>query len=267
VSVLSGATTRHLLAVGAVGSSAYWAMMSSQSQLLGGFPSRGVNCGSARRPLIALTFDDGPNEPYTSRLVDLLGRRDVRATFFLVGKAVARYPETSAALVAAGHVVGNHSYSHELRRCLSGRLIDSEIRRTQDVISDTIQLLPRLYRPPWLVRTPATFASLRRHHLVPVSGTFCHPLEVAQCAPERIATRAVARSTPGGMLIFHDGYNGEGASRTRTLDAVARVIDVLGERGWGFTTVDQMLGVAPYLRGREVAECSPSSLRSGQPCW
>ncbi|MDQ1747381.1 MAG: peptidoglycan-N-acetylglucosamine deacetylase, partial [Frankiaceae bacterium] len=192
--------------------------------------------------------DDGPNEPYTSRLAELLARRGARATFFQVGKAVARYPETSAALVAAGHVVGNHSYSHELRRCLSGRLVDSEIRRTQDVISETVQLLPRLYRPPWLVRTPATFASLRRHHLVPVSGTFCHPLEVAQCAPERIAMRAIARATPGRMLIFHDGYNGTGAARTCTLDAVARVIDVLGERGWGFTTADRLLDVEPYLR-------------------
>jgi peptidoglycan/xylan/chitin deacetylase (PgdA/CDA1 family) len=127
-------------------------------------------------------------------------------------------------------------------------LVDSEIRRTQDVISETVQLLPRLYRPPWLVRTPATFACLRRHHLVPVSGTFCHPLEVAQCAPERIAMRAIARATPGRMLIFHDGYNGTGAARTCTLDAVARVIDVLGERGWGFTTADRLLDVEPYLR-------------------
>jgi peptidoglycan/xylan/chitin deacetylase (PgdA/CDA1 family) len=237
-----------MLAAAVVGASAYWATMSSQSQLLGRFPNRGVACDGSVRPLVALTFDDGPNEPYTSRLADLLERRGVRGTFFQVGKAVARYPETSAALVAAGHVVGNHSYSHELRRCLSGRLIDGEIRRTQDVISDTIQRLPRLYRPPWLVRTPATFASLRRHHLVPVSGTFCHPLEVAQSTSERIATRAIARSTPGRILIFHDGYNGTGAARTRTLDAVARVLDVLGERGWGFTTVDEMLGVEPYLR-------------------
>ena len=248
MSRLTGAPTRHLLAAGAVGASAYWAMMSSQSQLLGRFPNRGVEYDGSLQPVVALTFDDGPNEPYTSRLADLLERRGVSGTFFQVGKAVARYPATSAALVAAGHVVGNHSYSHELRRCLSARLIDGEIRRTQDVISDAIQLLPRLYRPPWLVRTPATFASLRRNHLVAVSGTFGHPLEVAQCAPDRIATRAIARSTPGRMLIFHDGYNGTGAERTRTLDAVARVVDVLGERGWGFTTVDRILDVEPYLR-------------------
>lgn len=233
---------------GLLGASAYWAMMSSQSQLLGRFPNQGTEHDGQGRPLVALTFDDGPNEPYTSRLAEMLERRGVRGTFFQVGQAVVRYPETSAALVAAGHVVGNHSYSHRLGRCLSARWIDGEIRRTQDVIADTVQRQPRLYRPPWLIRTPATFAALRRQRLVPVSGTFCHPLEVAQCAPERISSRAVARSRPGRILIFHDGYNGTGAARAHTLDAVARVVDVLGERGWGFTTADRILGVEPYLR-------------------
>jgi len=219
--------------------------MSSQSQLLGHFPNAG-DPEIGGHPSVALTFDDGPNEPYTSRLAALLEQRNVRATFFQVGKAVARYPEATAALVAAGHVVGNHSYSHELHRCFTPALIDDEIRRTQDVIADTVQLLPRLYRPPWLARTPATFRSVRRHDLVPVSGTFCHPLEVAQCASERIALRAVSRARPGRMLIFHDGYNGVGAQRTRTLDAVARVIDTLGDRRWSFVGVDTLLDVEPY---------------------
>jgi peptidoglycan/xylan/chitin deacetylase (PgdA/CDA1 family) len=248
MNMLTRAPAKQLLTAGAVCGSMYWVTMSSQSQLLGRFPSSGESRGDPERPLIALTFDDGPNEPYTSRLADVLERRDVRGTFFQVGKAVARFPETSSALVAAGHVVGNHSYSHELHRCFSAALIDDEIRRTQDVIADTVQVLPRLYRPPWLVRTPATFRSLDRQRLVSVSGTFAHPLEVAQCGARRIARRAVARSTPGRMLIFHDGYNGDGAARAQTIDAVARVVDALGERGWGFTTVDRLLGVEPYLR-------------------
>lgn len=228
-----------------VGASTYWATMSSQSQLLGAFPNRGLDDDPAR-PTIALTFDDGPNEPFTSRLAELLERRGALATFFQVGRAVARAPETTTALLAAGHVIGNHSYSHELHRCFTAGLIDDEIRRAQDVFADKVQLQPRLYRPPWLARSPATFGVLRRHHLVPVSGTFCHPLEVAQYRPDRIAIRAVARARPGGMLIFHDGYNGRGADRTRTLDAVARVVDTLADRGWSFTTVDRLLGVDPY---------------------
>ncbi|PZS35072.1 MAG: chitooligosaccharide deacetylase [Pseudonocardiales bacterium] len=220
--------------------------MSSQSQLLGAFPNRAAPPSPAPSRTVALTFDDGPNEPFTSRLADLLEQRGVRATFFQVGRAVTRYPDSSCRLLAAGHVLGNHSYSHELHRCFTAGLIDDEIRRTEGVFADVLSLRPRLYRPPWLARTSATFRVLDRHRLQPVSGTFCHPLEPAQPSARRIATRAIARATPGRMLIFHDGYNGRGADRSRTLDAVARTIDTLAERGWSFATVDELLGVEPY---------------------
>lgn len=214
--------------------SAYWVGASSQSQLLGAFPNR---CDTADRT-VALTFDDGPNEPYTTRLADLLAARGVRATFFQVGRAIEREPDTSRALLAAGHTLGNHSYTHRLRRCFTARDVEDEVARTQDVFGELLGFRPRLYRPPWLVRTPATFRVLFRHGLQPVSGTFCHPLEVAGASGPRIAARAISRTTAGRMIIFHDGYNGRGADRSRTLDAVARTVDVLADRGWTFVTVD-----------------------------
>lgn len=244
--------SRAAAATAALGVSTYWATMSSQSQVLGAFPNRGAPPFPGQPRTLALTFDDGPNEPFTSRLADLLEQRAVRATFFQVGRAVARYPDTARALIAAGHVLGNHSYSHELHRCFTARLIDDEISRAEGVFADTLQLRLRLYRPPWLARTSATFRVLDRHRLQPVSGTFCHPLEVAQPSARRIATRAIARATRGRMLIFHDGYNGCGADRSRTLDAVARTIDTLAERGWSFATVDELLGVEPYDDGLTV---------------
>lgn len=225
-------------AAAGVAASGYWVTMSSRSQLFGPFPHQGRTQDGKQ---VALTFDDGPNEPYTSRLAALLEQRGVRATFFQVGQAVARYPDTTRALVAAGHVVGNHSYTHRLHRCVTSAAIDDEIRRTQDVLAETVGHRPRLFRPPWLARTPATFRVVRRHGLTAVSGTFCHPLEVAGWPSKRIAACATARTAPGRLLIFHDGYNGEHADRSRTLDAVARVIDTLGERGWSFTTVDAVL--------------------------
>ena len=244
----SASISRHApLVAGATGlaAAAYWSMMSSQSQLLGRFPARGPS-GTVGPKTVALTFDDGPNEPFTSELLQVLGARDVRATFFQVGRAVERFADVSRALLHAGHVLGNHSYSHQFHRCLTERIIDEEIRRTQDVFGDLLDLQPRLYRPPWLLRTPATFRLLRQQGLQPVSGTFCHPLEVAQIDARRIAARAVARARPDSMIIFHDGYNGSGAARRQTLDAVARLIDELAATGWSFTTVDTMLGVDAY---------------------
>lgn len=217
----------------------YWITTSPSSQLLGAFPNRGHT--AAR--VVALTFDDGPNEPFTGRLVDILRQREVRATFFQVGRAVARDPDSSRALLDAGHTLGNHSYSHEMRRCFAERHIEAEVARTQDVFGELLGHRPRLYRPPWLIRTPATFRVLRRHGLQPVSGTFCHSLEVAGASGARIARRAIAGTAPGRIIIFHDGYNGTGADRSRTLDAVARTIDALAADDWTFTTVDQMLAL------------------------
>lgn len=226
-----------VLATGVVAGGSYWTFASSQSQLLGAFPNR---CDTGRR-VVALTFDDGPNEPYTSRLAEILHTRGVRGTFFQVGRAVERDPDTSRGLLAAGHVLGNHSYSHRLPRSFREEDVAGEIGRTQDLFGELLGYWPRFYRPPWLLRTPGTFRALRRFGLRAVSGTFCHPFEVATAAGPRIAARALARLSPGRMIIFHDGYNGTGADRSRTLDAVARTIDTAAERGWSFVTVAELL--------------------------
>jgi peptidoglycan/xylan/chitin deacetylase (PgdA/CDA1 family) len=232
------------LPVAAMG--AYWTMMSPYSQLLGAFPYRATN-GTAE---IALTFDDGPNEPYTTQIATLLSSRGIRATFFQVASNVEQFPDTTRSLLDAGHVIGNHSYSHRFTKCFTARDIRQEVCRAQDVFATYLHRVPTLYRPPWLVRTPALFEILRSCSLQPVSGTFCHPLEVAQPAASRIAGGAIARTRPGAMIIFHDGYDDKGGNRSSTVAAVAMVIDRLSRDGYRFTTVDRMLGTDPYRRPR-----------------
>lgn len=192
---------------------------------------------------MALTFDDGPNEPFTSALADVLAERDVRATFFQVGMAAARAPDVTRRLVADGHVIGNHSLTHTFSTCLRTSAIADEITQTQQILGDITGAAPSLYRPPWLLRTPGLFPVLDRHGLRAVSGQFCHPLEVMQPAAARIARTAVARSSPGQILIFHDGFDGRGGFRGRTVEAVRVVIDALRADGYDFATVDELLGI------------------------
>lgn len=94
---------------------AYWSFMSPYGQTLGAFPYRAR--GLAGDKVVALTFDDGPNEPYTSQIAAMIADRGVAATFFQVGRCVQRHPEVTRALVLAGHVIGNHSFSHRFTRC------------------------------------------------------------------------------------------------------------------------------------------------------
>jgi peptidoglycan/xylan/chitin deacetylase (PgdA/CDA1 family) len=228
------------------GASAYWRFMSPYCQSLGDFPFRAPEHHARAPKTVALTFDDGPNEPYTSQIAEFLDTHSIQATFFQVGRAVARQPATTTALARAGHVIGNHSYSHQFTRCWTPRLLRTEIERAQDVLATALGRPPVLYRPPWLARTPALFELLQHHRLRPVSGEFCHALEVAQPPARWIARRALAKACPGAIIIFHDGYNGTGADRASTVAAVKIVVTRLRAAGYGFTTIDRLLGVHPY---------------------
>jgi peptidoglycan/xylan/chitin deacetylase (PgdA/CDA1 family) len=235
-------------AASAVGSMAVLALtyrlgFGSGSQVFGPFPDRGVT--SER--VVALTFDDGPNEPWTSRLLDVLARRDVPATFFQVGQCALRYPDVTRRVLAEGHVLGNHSLSHAFRRYLTQPRQDEEVRRGQEALHEVSGVVPLLYRPPWLCHFPWVLDGVARSGSSVVSGTFAAPLEVLQPAAQRLAAEAVRRARPGAVLILHDGREARGGDRSQTVAAVGLLVDRLRSRGYRFTTVDRLLGVQPYL--------------------
>ncbi len=219
--------------------------MSPYSQLLGPFPYRRRT--TAR--LVALTFDDGPNEPYTSQIADVLAASGIPATFFAVGACIERHPEAARRLLREGHVLGSHGYSHRFGRCIGRDVVRNEVHRADEVFARHLGIRPVLFRPPWLLRTPALFTVAREESLQLVSGDFAHVLEVFQPAPERIARRAVAKVRPGSIVIFHDGFDAKGGVRAATVAAVALTISELALRGYEFTTVDRLLGIGPYRDG------------------
>jgi peptidoglycan/xylan/chitin deacetylase (PgdA/CDA1 family) len=229
-------------AVAGVGLIGYWLLMSPSSQLFGRYPYRSTTADR----VVALTFDDGPNEPYTSQIADYLSSMDIRGTFFQVGRCVERHPEITAKLQAAGHVVGNHSFSHAFGRYFVPGAMTQEVERTQDLLHERLGRTPLLYRSPWLWRQPMLLRMLAGHRLQPVSGTFCHPLEVFQPNGERIARRAIARTKPGSILIFHDGFDDRGGDRSQTVSAVRLTTEALLRQGYRFVTVDELLGTPAY---------------------
>jgi len=220
----------------------YWVFMAPSAQVFGRYPYR---AGRADR-VVALTFDDGPNEPYTSEIADFLDQQGIRATFFQVGACVRRHPETTRRLLAAGHVVGNHSMTHRFTTYLKPGAFRREIDENQRLLRHHLGRTPTLTRTPWLWRQPVLLRMLRRLRLQPVSGVFCHPLEVFQRDGAAIARWAVARTKPGTMLIFHDGFDGRGGRRTETVKAVRLTVEALRAQGYRFVTVDELLGVPAY---------------------
>jgi peptidoglycan-N-acetylglucosamine deacetylase len=228
-------------ALGAAGLG-YWAAFGQTSQAFGPFPYQ----ATTTERLLALTFDDGPNEPYTSRLLDVLDERRVLATFFAVGRCAERFPSTVRRVVQSGHVLGNHSYHHQFSRYVTEPRQGREIERGQQALIRIAGVVPNLYRPPWLCHWPWVLGGIRTSGLQVVSGRFGHPLEVVQPPAPMLAAHATRLARPGRILIFHDGFDARGGRREQSVAAIGPVIDSLTGRGYRFVTVDQLLGVPAY---------------------
>ena len=220
----------------------YWLFMSPFSQVFGGYPWR----VATKDKVIALTFDDGPNEPYTSEIADYLAEKKIKATFFQVGECINRYPETTKRLHQDGHVIGNHSVHHRFLDYFVHPTYRQEIVDNQKIITDLIGVQPALFRSPWLWRQPALLRTLRQLNIQPVSGEFCHELEVFQPSGQSIAKRTLAKIKPGSIIIFHDGFDAKGGNRTQTVTAVKITIDELINLGYRFVTISELLQVPAY---------------------
>ena len=242
MSPLAAAIRTAAAGVSVLGAAAYWTGFRSRSQVFGAFPYG----SETEEKVVALSFDDGPNEPYTSRLLDTLDAYQVKATFFQVGRCAQRFPSTTRRVVQSGHVLGNHSYSHSFTSYVKQPRQEIEIIRSQEVFYSVAGVTPALYRPPWLCHWPWVMSSLRQHGLQAVSGTFVHPLEPFQPAAVKLTDSASRLTRPGTILIFHDGREARGGPRDQSVAAVGPLIDRLADKGYRFTTVDRLLGVSPY---------------------
>ena len=108
---------------------------------------------------LALTYDDGPNDPYSLRLLEVLGKHSVRATFFLIGRYVRQRPDIARELMKAGHVIGNHTFTHPLLIFKTGPQIRAEVKDCQRALSDAVGAHSNLFRPPFGGRRLLCYAS------------------------------------------------------------------------------------------------------------
>lgn len=199
-----------------------------------------------RDKVIALTFDDGPNEPYTSQILDILDLYGIKATFFIIGKNVEYYPQVAQNIVARGHVVGNHSWSHrELDVVVD--LKEIEIERAQATIENIVGVKPRLYRPPFGRKTPWELEKVHKLGMITVTWSVS-ARDPAQPPANTIAQRIVRNTKPGAIILLHDGKGTiHGASRSKTVAALPEILETLQAQGYSFVTVPELLKVSPYL--------------------
>lgn len=205
--------------------------------------------GATRKRVVALTFDDGPNEPSTSKVLSILREEGVKATFFLVGEDVRRYPESARSIVREGHAVGNHSDTHRFAFALEAAWDQcKDLDRAEATIHQATGVFPRLFRPPQGIRSPWLMTLLKQDSLVMVTWDDA-PGDWTHLGARQLADRAVAHAHPGAIILLHDGLDNEhGVNRTATISALPEIIHRLKREGYTFVTLPDLLGLPESLR-------------------
>lgn len=196
---------------------------------------------------LALTYDDGPNDPHTFRLLEVLSKHNVRATFFLIGRYAKQRPEIAREVIRAGHVVGNHTFTHPLLTFKSIAEIRQELTDCRAALQDAIGEHSNLFRPPFGGRRPAVLRIARELGLQPVMWNVTG--YDWNAPPAAVIEGKVTKQIRGGdVILLHDGgHRHMGADRSQTVTATDHLITKYKSEGYNFVTIPQMLESTPKV--------------------
>lgn len=196
--------------------------------------------GCCTDSVVALTFDDGPDEFMTPKVLDVLREYNIKATFFLVGSKVDCNPDIVRRIVEDGHIVANHTYSHTgLFPLCSAHKVSQELIRCRQSILTATGLLPKLFRPPFGVTNPIIGKVVKKFGLTTIGWSIRSLDTVNRYSREEICNRVVTGLHPGAIILLHD--------RCHDADKLLKmVITSALEKGYSFTTIDKMLNIDAY---------------------
>jgi peptidoglycan-N-acetylglucosamine deacetylase len=195
---------------------------------------------------IALTFDDGPWPNTTGQVLDILKKNNVKATFFIVGRQVQTYPQILKRIVADGHALGNHSWSHQYHRYDSAGAA-REIDQTTQLVYKLTGIKTVLFRPPGgiLNNGLAAYAQQKKYAVVMWSAD---SLDWRYGRPATLTDRVLKEASAGGIVLMHDG----GGNRSKTVQALPQVIAQLKKRGYTFVTVPELMEMQNKEKEKEL---------------
>ncbi|GAC1614062.1 MAG: hypothetical protein NVS4B5_02160 [Vulcanimicrobiaceae bacterium] len=239
-----------LLALGLGGYATYETLEAPTNQIFGKTFVR----GPATVRAIALTFDDGPNPPYTDRILDVLHAEGVRATFFVVGRAAVAYPATLRRIARDGHAIGNHTWDHAHLIGKSRQAVRVELDRTDAAIARITGRHTHLMRPPFGARDFVVVAEAHRLAYRVVMWSAPLPRDWEQPGDATIARRVIEQVGDGSIVVLHDGNRGRLCARERRathdcdraqdVAATRTIVRTLRARGYRFLTIPELIAAA-----------------------
>ena len=216
-----------------------------------GAPKLSYSSVNVNGPYIALTFDDGPHATNTPRLLDILAKRNIKVTFFVLGECVQAHPEILKREQAEGHEVANHSWNHPILGKMSEEAVRSQLQRTHDLVAQTTGVKMKLMRPPY-----GSFTDRQKKW---VGGAFGYkvilwavdPLDWKRPGPSVVARRIISETRAGNIVLMHDIHG-------QSIDAVPQVLDGLQAKGFKFVTVSQLLAMEQPAKPKTAQPGAPA---------
>lgn len=201
--------------------------------------SRSVSVSSGSRALkyIALTFDDGPNARETPRLLDMLRQRNIKATFYVIGRSAANNPDIVRRIAAEGHEIGNHTWSHPNLKNLSDTQVRWELDQTRNAIVSATGVKPRTMRPPYGALSQTQRQWIYNEYGYPSVFWDVDPEDWRKPGSSVVADRLIRGTRNGSILLLHDLHGS-------SVDAVPQTIDTLLRQGYQFVTVSQLIAAS-----------------------
>ncbi|MEX3015100.1 polysaccharide deacetylase family protein [Gymnodinialimonas hymeniacidonis] len=208
---------------------------------------RGVDATVTRiptaQPYVAMTFDDGPHPRLTPQLLDMLSARGIRATFYVIGRNAARYPQILQRMVNEGHEIGNHTWSHPNLNGHSDGSVLNQVDRTNRAVYEAVGRPPVTMRPPYGNLYDRQRLMLHQTRAMPTVLWSVDTLDWQRPGSSVISSRVVNGSHPGGVILAHDIH-------TATVRAMPAALDGVMGRGFRFVTVSELIGWPRWDRRR-----------------
>jgi peptidoglycan/xylan/chitin deacetylase (PgdA/CDA1 family) len=202
-----------------------------------------VYAGKVSEKVVALTFDDGPSPVWTPQILDELKFAKVKATFFMLGEHVVKYPEVARRVAEEGHEIGNHTFDHHVLVYYTMEELEKEIKEAEGAIKEVTDRSTRYFRPPKAWLTNPEKKKIEEMGYKTVLWTL-NSKDWVTFDDKYIIKYILKHIRPGDIILFHDSggvFKVEGGDRRETVLAVRRLIERLKERGWRFATVGELL--------------------------
>ena len=197
----------------------------------------------AKKKKVALTFDDGPSPEWTPQILDALKKANIKATFFMIGHHVKKYPDIAKRVAQEGHTIGNHTYAHSVILYYTPEEIEEEIKYTEMIIKEATGHKTKFFRPPkaWMRSNTKARVKSMGYEVILWSLNSKDWVEFNHRYIVKLLSHRVKN---GDILLFHDSgnvFSAEGGDRSQTVAAIPLLVRELHKKGFEFVTVEELL--------------------------